>query len=81
MDQKLESLVFDEKSLDVDTTAWFDIFNNQGEANSFAQLVNSITTDKLVALGVSGDAKNNNFPQVCSKLATYTHTYIYIHNI
>ena len=62
--QGIGIVVFDEKSLDVDTTAWFDIFNNQGEANSFAQLVNSITTDKLVALGVSGDAKNNNFPQV-----------------
>lgn len=62
--QGIGIVVFEEKSLSVDTTAWFDIFNNQTEANAFAQLVNSITPDKLVALGVSGDAKNNNFPQV-----------------
>ena len=57
-------VVFDEKTLDVDTTAWFEIFNNASGANAFAQLINSIPANKLVALGVSGDAKNNNYPQV-----------------
>lgn len=62
--QGLGVVVFDEKSLDVDTTAWFDIFNNSAAANACAQLINSIPENKLVALGVSGDAKNNNFPEV-----------------
>ncbi|OGU61102.1 MAG: hypothetical protein A2315_02935 [Ignavibacteria bacterium RIFOXYB2_FULL_35_12] len=62
--QGLGIVVFDEKTLNVDTTAWFDIFNNSASANSFAQLINSIPTNKLIALGVSGDAKNNNFPEV-----------------
>jgi hypothetical protein len=57
-------VVFDEKTLNVDTTAWFEIFNNSSGADAFVQLINSIPANKLVALGVSGDAKNNNYPEV-----------------
>lgn len=62
--QGLGVVVFDEKTLNVDTTSWFDIFNNTPAADAFVQLINSIPTNKLVALGVSGDAKNNNYPEV-----------------
>ncbi len=62
--QGLGVVVFDEKTLAVDTTSWFDIFNNSTAANAFAQLINSVPTNKVVAIGVSGDAKNNNFLEV-----------------
>ena len=64
--QGIGVVVFDEKTLEVDTTAYFELFNNSAGANAFAQLVNSIPTNKLVALGVAGDAKNNNWANVTS---------------
>lgn len=62
--QGIGIVVFNEVTLEVDTSAWFDIFNNEPQANAFSNLVNSIPANKLVALGVSGDAKNNNFAVV-----------------
>lgn len=51
--------VFDERTFKVDTTAWFELFNNLAGINACIQFINSIPAGKLVALGVSGDAKNN----------------------
>lgn len=62
--QGIGVVVFDEITYDVVASEWFEIFNNQAGATAFSNFVNSIPPNKLVVIGVSGDAKNNNFPEV-----------------
>lgn len=57
--QGIGIVVFDEKTLKVDTTAWYELFNNIPAQNACIQFINSIPPNKLVALGVATDAKNN----------------------
>lgn len=56
--------VFDAVTLTLDTAAYFELFNNPGGAAAFSQFVDSISPSKFVALGVAGDAKNNNYSNV-----------------
>lgn len=62
--QGIGVVVLDEITYEVFASEWFEIFNNQAGAIAFSNFVNSIPPDKLVLLGISGDAKNNNFPEV-----------------
>ncbi len=52
-------VVFNEKTLAVDTTVYYELFNLPVNVTACANFINSIPTGKLVALGVGGDAKNN----------------------
>lgn len=57
--QGIGIIVFNEKTLAVETTTYFELFNNPSGVTACTNFINSIPTGKLVALGVSGDAYNN----------------------
>ncbi len=52
-------VVFDPKTLEVDTSAWYQLFNQPTNVQALADLINSIPNGKLVAMGVADDARNN----------------------
>ena len=52
-------VVFDSATMKVDTSAWFALFNNKPNVQALTNLINSIPTGKIVAMGVSDDAENN----------------------
>ena len=51
--------VFDPLTLEIDTTAWFNLFNNPTNMQALVALIDSIPEGKTVALGVADDAANN----------------------
>lgn len=57
--QGIGIVVFNEKTLEVESSTYFELFNNPSGVNACTNFINSIPENKLVALGVSGDAKNN----------------------
>lgn len=52
-------VVFDNVTLDADTSAWFNLFNLPANVEALATLIDSIPYGKIVALGVADDAANN----------------------
>ena len=52
-------VVFDDVSLEIDTSAWYRLFNQPGNMQQLVSLIDSIPHGKIVAIGVSGDAANN----------------------
>ena len=52
-------VVFDEKTLEVDTAQWFALFNNPTNMQQLVNLINSIPAGKIVVVGVADDAANN----------------------
>ncbi len=52
-------VVFDDITLEVDTTTWFNLFNNPTNMTALVNLINAIPSGKIVAMGVSDDAANN----------------------
>ena len=52
-------VVFDDVSLQVDTSAWYQLFNQPANMTQLVNLINSIPQNKIVAMGVSNDAANN----------------------
>ncbi len=52
-------VVFDEITLDIDTSAYYNLFNNLPNMQLLVDLINSIPEGKVVAMGVSSDAANN----------------------
>lgn len=52
-------VVFDNITLEVDTSAWFQLFNQPANVEALATLIDSIPIGKIVAIGVADDARNN----------------------
>lgn len=52
-------VVFNPVTLEIDTTAWFNLFNNPTNMAALVNLINSIPDGKIVAMGVADDAANN----------------------
>ncbi|HEX7357459.1 MAG TPA: interleukin-like EMT inducer domain-containing protein, partial [Ignavibacteriaceae bacterium] len=52
-------VVFDYVTFEVDTSTWFNLFNNPANMTALVNLINSIPSGKIVAMGVSDDAANN----------------------
>ena len=52
-------VVFDPLTLEIDTTAWFNLFNNPTNMQALVALIDSIPEGKTVAMGVADDAANN----------------------
>lgn len=52
-------VVFDGTTMDVDTSNSYNLFNNPTNMTALVDLINSIPTGKIVAMGVSDDAANN----------------------
>ncbi len=52
-------VVFDAKTLKVDTTSWYTLFGQPGNVQALADLINSIPNGKIVAMGVADDGRNN----------------------
>ncbi|MEO8232326.1 MAG: C25 family cysteine peptidase, partial [Ignavibacteriota bacterium] len=52
-------VVFDDITLAVDTSTWFQLFNQPANVEALANLIDSIPVGKIVALGVADDARNN----------------------
>ena len=52
-------VVFDNVTLEVDTSTWFNLFNLPANVEALATLIDSIPQGKIVVMGVSDDAKNN----------------------
>lgn len=52
-------VVFDDITMDVDTSTWYNLFNNPTNMQALVNLINSIPAGKIVAMGVSDDAANN----------------------
>ncbi len=52
-------VVFDDVTFDVDTSTYFNLFNNPTNMTALVNLINSIPQGKIVAMGVSDDAANN----------------------
>lgn len=57
--QGIGIVVFNESTLEVESSTYYELFNNPSGVAACANFINSIPNNKLVALGVSGDAKNN----------------------
>ncbi len=51
--------VFDNSTLEIDTVTWFQLFNEPGNVEALANLIDSIPAGKIVAMGVADDARNN----------------------
>ncbi len=52
-------VVFDDVTMEVDTSTWFNLFNNPTNMTALVNLINSVPSGKIVAMGVSDDAANN----------------------
>ncbi|HQJ46142.1 MAG TPA: interleukin-like EMT inducer domain-containing protein, partial [Ignavibacteriaceae bacterium] len=52
-------VVFDDVTFEIDTSTWFNLFNNPTNMTALVNLINSIPQGKIVAMGVSDDAANN----------------------
>ncbi|MFZ2322772.1 MAG: C25 family cysteine peptidase [Ignavibacteriaceae bacterium] len=52
-------VVFDNVTLKVDTSTWFNLFNLPANVEALATMIDSISYGKIVAIGVADDAKNN----------------------
>jgi len=52
-------VVFDNITLAVDTSTWFQLFNQPANVEALATLIDSIPAGKIVAMGVADDARNN----------------------
>ena len=52
-------VVFDNITLAVDTSTWFQLFNQPANVEALATLIDSIPVGKIVAMGVADDARNN----------------------
>lgn len=52
-------VVFDNITLRVDTSTWFNLFNLPANVEALAALIDSIPQGKIVVMGVSDDASNN----------------------
>lgn len=52
-------VVFDDITFDVDTSTWYNLFNNPASMTALVELIDSIPDGKIVAMGVSDDAANN----------------------
>jgi len=52
-------VVFDETTLQVDTSAWYTLFLNPDNMRKLTDLINSIPPGKIVLMGVADDAANN----------------------
>ena len=52
-------VVFDDVTMEVDTSTWFNLFNNPTNMTALVNLINSIPEGKIVAMGVADDAANN----------------------
>ena len=51
--------VLDSSNLQIDTTAWFQLFGNPQNVQALADMVDSISPGKIVIMGVADDAANN----------------------
>lgn len=52
-------VIFDDVTLEVDTSAWFQLFNQPSNMTQLVAMIDSIPSGKIVAMGVSNDAANN----------------------
>ena len=52
-------VVFDNVTLEVDTSTWFQLFNLPANVEALATMIDSIPYGKIVAIGVADDARNN----------------------
>ncbi|MFZ1517809.1 MAG: C25 family cysteine peptidase [Ignavibacteriaceae bacterium] len=52
-------VVFDDVTLEVDTSAWYQLFNNPTNMTALVNLIDSVPLGKIVAIGVATDAANN----------------------
>ena len=52
-------VVFDDVTFGVDTSTWYNLFNNPTNMQALVNLINAIPQGKIVAMGVSDDAANN----------------------
>lgn len=51
--------VLDQNSFAIDTTAWYNLFNQPANMQQLVNLINSIPNGKIVLMGVADDAANN----------------------
>ena len=51
--------VFNETTLEVDAVDWYQLFGSPSAVQKLADFINSIPQDKIVSIGVAGDATNN----------------------
>lgn len=52
-------VVFDDITLEVDTSTWYNLFNEPANMQRLVNLIDSIPQGKIVAMGVADDAANN----------------------
>ncbi|MEW6701652.1 MAG: C25 family cysteine peptidase, partial [Bacteroidota bacterium] len=52
-------VVFDEKTLKLEYSDWYELFNNQPRMQQLVDYINSIPQGKIVVLAVADDAANN----------------------
>ncbi len=55
--------VFNPLTLELENSKWYELFNQPANHNAFETFVKSIPNGKIIALGISGDAVNNNSTQ------------------
>jgi hypothetical protein len=69
-------VVFDNITLDIDTSAYYVLFNNPTNMTALVNFINSIPAGKIVAIGVATDAANNITPALKDAIKTLGSTMI-----
>lgn len=68
--------VFDNVTLSVDTSTYYNLFNNPVNMQALVDLINAIPEGKIVAMGVADDAANNITPDLKNAIKTLGSTKI-----
>ena len=69
-------VVFEPSTMKVDTSTWFQLFDNRPNAEALAALINDIPTGKIVVMGVSDDGQHRLIPELRTAIKTLGSTLI-----
>lgn len=69
-------VVFDPITMNVDTSAWFQLFDNRPNAEALAALINNIPLGKIVVMGVADDGQHRLIPELRTAIKTLGSTKI-----
>ncbi|KUG25936.1 hypothetical protein ASZ90_004233 [hydrocarbon metagenome] len=69
-------VVFDPITMKVDTSAWFQLFDNRPNAEALAVLINNIPSGKIVVMGVADDGQHRLIPELRTAIKTLGSTKI-----
>lgn len=69
-------VVFEPSTMEVDTSTWFQLFDNRPNAEALAALINDIPTGKIVVMGVADDGQHRLISELRTAIKTLGSTMI-----